>query len=242
MKLNKIIFLIAFLFAVSTSAQKVSLRWSKKIPTKREITILGGINNKYYTTHRGKKQELIGRIYDEKMNMIQEKSINFNLSAKKYFYQGAFFVEGKILHFIKDNVRKRGKSSIYAAFSDANLDTSSKVLVVDETLKRRKTSFLGTRNISPDSTKVMLYHQIERKKKEPKKIVYKVYNSGITKIIQQDTVSIPIKAKNFSTQLVEVDNLGNFYLLARVNKERKEREKNHSKYYFKLFVFSKDNQ
>lgn len=223
------------------NAQQVTLKWAEKIKTRGEIDILGGKKGKYYTTHvSGKDNSLIGRIYDKKMNLKTEKEINFNLANKKYFYNGAYFLDGKLLHFIRDNIRRKGKSAIYAGFSDFDLNTSDKLLVVDETEDNKKTLNFGLRSISPDSTKVLVYHEMRGRKKDPNKLLYKVYNSNITNVVSERIVSLPIKSKNYSTRLVKVDNFGNVYLLARIDKERKERKKGHSKYYFKLVVFGKD--
>lgn len=239
---NSFFFIAVLFIAQVTYSQQISLRWAEKIPTRGNISILGGKNGKFYTTHRGKENELIGRIYDKNMNMVEEKNINFNLAEKKYFYQGAYFVDGKIMHFIRDNIRKRGAASIYVGFSDSKLNTSPKILVFDETDENKKTLNFGLRSISPDSTKVLSYHEIKGKKREPNKLVYRVYNSSISKVINKGIVSIPIKSRNYATSLVEVDNFGNVYLLAKINKERKERKKGMSKYYFKLIVFAKNEK
>lgn len=239
---NSFFFIIVFLATQTIYSQQITLKWAEKIPTRGNISILGGKNEKFYTTHRGKENQLIGRIYDKNMKMVEEKNIDFNLAQKKYFYQGAYFVDGKMMHFIRDNVRKRGAASIYVGFSDSKLNTSPKMLVFDETEENKKTLNFGLRSISPDSTKVLSYHEIRGRKREPNKLVYRVYNSSISEVINKGIVSIPIKSKNYNTALVKVDNFGNVYLLARINKERKERKKGMSKYYFKLIVFGKDEK
>ena len=128
---------------------------------------------------------------------------------------------------------------LYSGFSDFNLKTLDKLNVLDESEDDRLSIF-GKRSISPDSTKILVYREIEGKRKESNILVYKVYNSSVTEVINEGSASLPIKSKNYTTEEVRVDNIGNVYILAQINKEKKERVKGESEYYYKLVVFAKD--
>lgn len=221
-------------------AQDITLKWAEKIPTKAYVSILGGKNGLYYTTYVNKKDELIGRTYDRNLNLKNEKNISFNMEDKKYLYEGAYILNNGILHFINETRRKEDKNFLYSGFSDFNLKTSDKLNVLDEVSDDDKIANFGLRSISPDSTKVLIYHENIGKKREPNVLVYKVYNSGITDVVNDGMVSLPIKSKNYDTEEVRVDNLGNVYVLAKIIKEKSEKEKYHSEYYYKLIVFTKD--
>lgn len=229
--------IILFLYIHSINAQDITLRWAEKIPTKGNITVLGGKKGLFYTTHVNKDDELIGRAYDKDLKLQNEKVIDFKMENKKYLYQGAYFLNQGILHFINETRRKEDKQFLYAGLSDFNLKTSDKLNIVDEVNDKDKAINFGTRSISPDSTKVLVYHEKVIKKSEPSVMVYKVYNSTITSIINQGEVSLPIKAKKYTTEEVRVDNFGNVYVLAKIDKERSEKEKSHSDYYYKMVVF-----
>lgn len=236
----KKLLLVLFLSIQGIYAQEVTLKWAEKIPTKANVSILGGKNGLYYTTYVNKKDELIGRTYDDNLNLKNEKIISFNIEDKKYLYEGAYILNTGILHFINETRRKEDKNYLYSGFSDFNLKTSEKLNVLDEVNDKDKSGFFGSRRISPDSTKVLVYHENIGKKKEPNVLVYKVYNSTITDVITEGAMSLPIKSKNFETDDVRVDNLGNVYVLAKIIKEKSEKEKYHSEYYYKLIVFTKD--
>jgi hypothetical protein len=236
----KKLLIILFFSIQGIYAQEVTMRWAEKIPTKANVTILGGKKGLYYTTHVNKKDELVGRTYDNNLNLKDEKIISFKLEDKKYEYEGAYFLNNGILHFIKETKRREDKEFIYTGFSDFNLKTSDKLNIVDEVSDDDKVANFGLRSISPDSTKVLIYHENIGKKKEPNILVYKVYNSTITDVVSEGMVSLPIKSKNYESEEVRVDNLGNVYVLARITKEKSEKEKYHSEYYYKLIVFAKD--
>nr|WP_315195858.1 hypothetical protein [uncultured Flavobacterium sp.] len=236
----KKLLLVLFLSMQGVYAQDITLKWAEKIPTKAYVSILGGKNGLYYTTYVNKKDELIGRTYDRNLNLKNEKNISFNMEDKKYLYEGAYILNNGILHFINETRRKEDKNFLYSGFSDFNLKTSDKLNVLDEVSDDDKIANFGLRSISPDSTKVLIYHENIGKKREPNVLVYKVYNSGITDVVNDGMVSLPIKSKNYDTEEVRVDNLGNVYVLAKIIKEKSEKEKYHSEYYYKLIVFTKD--
>jgi len=234
-------FLLFLLASSSVSyAQEINLKWAEKIPTKSDISIIGGKGGFYYTSHLNKKDELIARKYDANMNFVKENNISFNLENKKYSYQGAYFVENDILHFIREEKRKEDKSLLLTGFTDFDLVTKKTINVVDEADDDNKILNFGTRAISPDSTKILVYHERVAKKKEPTILTYKVYNSTITEVVVEGEVSLPIKAKNYYTDDVKVDNLGNVYVMARIIKEKNEKGKGLSEYYYKLVVFDRN--
>jgi hypothetical protein len=234
-------FLLTLLvLAQIANSQEITLKWAEKIPTKGYISILGGKGGLYYTTHTNKEDQLIGRSYDSNMNLKNEKNISFNLEDKKYYYGGAYFLKNSILHFITERQKKQDKTFLYSGFSDFNLKTMDKLNVLDEVNDDDKSINFGLRSISPDSTKVLVYHENTGRRKDPNVLVYKVYNSNITDVINEGAASLPIKSKNYSTEEVRVDNIGNVYILAKVIKEKSEKVKGESEYYYKLIVFAKD--
>lgn len=234
-------FKLLFFFLVSSIyAQNVELRWAEKIKTRGYVSILGGKDGKYYTYHSGKDEELICRSYDKSMSLLNEKVVSFNIDAKKYGYGGAFFVKDKIIHFITENKRKEDKNFLYAATTDFNLKTSDKLFVLDEA--DEDAINFGRRSISPDSTKIVVYNELIGKKKEPSKLHFKVYDTDLTTLILDKEAQLPIKAKNFETIATRVDNFGNVYVLARVDKEKDEQKKDQSKFYYKLIAFNKEDK
>ena len=56
--MKKILFTLLVLSQVAIS-QEITLKWAEKIPTKGYISILGGKNGLYYTTHTNKEDAII---------------------------------------------------------------------------------------------------------------------------------------------------------------------------------------
>lgn len=237
MKYLKVLLLLV---TVGVNAQSVDLKWAERIKTKGNVSILGGKNGRYYTIHKDNDDHLIGREYDKNLNFKAEKAINFNIDAKRYNYLGAYFVKDRIVHFVRENDRKADKDILLGSFTDMNLTTSDKTLVLDEA--DEKALNFGLRNISPDSTKVVVYNELKGKKKDPSTLNFKVYNSDFTQVILDKSTQLPIRSSKFYTQSVDVDNLGNVYVLAKVYKEKEEKAKGQSEYYYKLVVINKDNK
>lgn len=232
--------LLLLLVTSSICAQNVELKWAEKIKTRGSVSVLGGKGGKYFTYHSGKNDELICRSYDKDMKMINEKEVVFNIDAKKYGYDGAYFVKDKIIHFIQENKRKEDKNFLYAATTDFNLKTSDKLFVLDEA--DEDAINFGRTSISPDSTKIVVFNELIGKKKEPSKLHFKVYDTDLTTKVLDKEAQLPIKAKNFVTVSTSVDNFGNVYILARVDKEKEEQVKDQSKYYYKLIAFNKEDK
>jgi hypothetical protein len=227
---------ILLLLTISASSQKIELKWAEKINTKGEVFILGGKDGKYYTRHRNSDKQLVCRTYDKNLVLKNEEVVNFDLDEKKYNYQGAYFLKDKIVHFITENKRKEDKNYLYAGITDLNLKTRDKTIVIDEADEDAYP--FGARSVSPDSTKVVVYNELKGKKKDPSTLNFKVYNNTFTEVLRNKSAQLPIKAKNFSTESVSVDNFGNVYILAKVYKEKDEKEKDQSKFYYKLIAFN----
>lgn len=236
MKLNYLLLLFVCTTAV---AQNVDLRWAEKIKTKESVSVLGGKDGVYYTRHKDNDNRLICRKYDKSMNMISEKALELDFDSKKKIYAGAYFVNDKIIHFIEEKVRKEDKQYLYGTITDLNLNTRDKIFVLDEAEDKAIT--FGIRSISPDSTKILVYNEVKGRKKDPSILNLKVYNNSFSDVIFEKSVSLPIKASKFDMLSVSVDNLGNIYVLAKIYKEKDEREKDQSLYTFKIFSFGKVN-
>ena len=231
--------ILLLLITVSLSAQKVDLRWAEKIKTKKNVFVLGGINGNYYTGHLDKDDHLVCRKYNDKMELVKEQIIPFELDGKHFYYNRSLFIKNKIVTLIQEHKRKESKDILFASSTDLNLTTNDKTIILDETQEDEKVQSFVSSYISPDSTKVLIFHEKLGRKKEPSTLAFKVYNSDFTDKNLDKVVEIPIKNKNFSTQSIRVDNLGNVYVLAKIIREGKERTKGQSLSYYKVIVFDK---
>lgn len=234
----KSIKLIVLLSSFSLFSQNVELRWADKINTRGEVSILGGLDGNYYTSHRNSDNQLICRVYDKMLTLKDEKTVSFNLDEKKYYYMNAFFLKKNIVHFILDRQKKEDKYYLYAASTDLNLNTSEQTKIIDEA---SDDDFINESvHISPDSSKIVVYNEHKGKRKEPNRLSFKVYNTEFTELLLDKSLQLPIKSRDYTTISTQVDNLGNIYVLAKVDKEKDERAKDQSKYYYKIIVINND--
>ena len=165
----KSIKLIVLLSSFSLFSQNVELRWADKINTRGEVSILGGLDGNYYTSHRNSDNQLICRVYDKMLTLKDEKTVSFNLDEKKYYYMNAFFLKKNIVHFILDRQKKEDKYYLYAASTDLNLNTSEQTKIIDEA---SDDDFINESvHISPDSSKIVVYNEHKGKRKEPNTLV-----------------------------------------------------------------------
>lgn len=231
--------LLLLFTSLSIYSQKAELRWAEKINTRGDVSILGGKAGKYYTAHHDKDNHLVCRTYDKNLILTDEKLVNFNFEdEKKINYLGVYFLKNKIQHFILEHKKKQDKYFLYAASTDLNLYTSEQTKILDET---SDDDYINeTVRISPDSTKILVFNEHEGKRKEPNTLSFKVYNSDLTDVLLDKSVQLPIKSRDYTTESTEVDNLGNIYILAKIQKERDERAKDQSKYYYKVILITKD--
>ncbi len=228
------------LFVGTSFAQKADLRWSDKIKTKETVYVLGAKDGLYYTRYKDDDNRMVIRKYDKGLNMIGENPLQLDFDSKKKQYGGAYFVNDKILHFVQEELRKEDKKYLYGAITDLNLKTSDKIYVLDEAADDAMR--FGIKSISPDSTKVLVYHQEKGRKKDPSSLNFKVYNTSFSKILFEKRVVLPIKTTDYTMESVTVDNLGNVYVLAKIDKEKKDAKKDQSLYSFKLFTFGNDTE
>lgn len=238
--MKKLYFLLLFI-TISANAQQIDLTWAEKIKTRGQVMVLGGQKGTYFTGHLDKDDHLVCRKYNDKMQMMQEEIVPFELDQKRFTYYNSIFIKNKITHVISERIRKEDKDILFASFTDLNLKNNDKTIVLDETLEDEKTVGFGKTYVSPDSTKVLIYRERKGRKKEPSTLVFKVFAGDFTKVLLDKVVEIPIKNMNFSTESISVDNLGNVYVLAKIIRENKERQKGQSSFYFKLVVFDKIN-
>jgi hypothetical protein len=241
MKFNFSLLTLFFASITAAFAQNIDLRWAEKIPTRKNFVILGGNQLNYYTTHLDKDNRLIGRVYDASLNLKIEKPIDFNLSSKKYSYLGAVLIQDKITHFIKDVDRKENVAAIYAAHSDGNLNPSEQINIIDEVDKNSKTDYMGARRISPDSSKIVMFHADNLPRGE-REISYKVYSSNFSTLLHKGSIVLPPRKLSFMIQNVAIDNSGNVFVLGRLEKTKDERSKGDSRYYYALYAVTPDKK
>ena len=232
----KTLFLL-LLMGMAVSAQKIELRWSDEIKTKENVYLLGGKNGNYFTRFKNNDDQMIIRKFDKQLKLIEEKPLEFDFDNKKRIYGGTYFLKDQIIHFIEESVRKEDKMILYCATTDFNMVPTGKIIILDEAAD--DAIDFGRTGISPDSTKVLVYHEVKGRKKDPSKLNFKVYNATFTEVLLERSVALNVKTSKFDMQTVQVDNLGNVFVLAKIYKEKDEREKDQSVFSYKVFAFDK---
>ena len=240
---TKLLIIFLVLQSSHTFSQKTTIKWSERDTKKSELNILGGKNNRYYGYYINRDNELIGSIFNAEMKEISEAKINFNLKEKKYSYLGAYFLKDNITHFIHDNVRKEKKNLHLAAKTDFNLSTPENTLIIDETsVKKSNIKEFGLRNISPDSTKIIVFKEVLDNKRKKNKLSFTVYSNSLDQIINRAIATPNVKSKDYETESVHVDNTGNVYIFSKIERTGKNKKKGYSNLLYKLNVYTIDGK
>jgi hypothetical protein len=219
-------------------AQKFSLKWSEDTKTKGSIQVLGGNKDAIFVANRTKDHELYCRKYNYNAQLIDEQPVVFNFQEeKKYSYDGAFFMKDQISHFFREHKRKEDLNLLYTSSSDFNLKMSPDIKVLEE-LSDDATPFADYR-FSKDSTKVLVYSGLKQRRKDPFEMVFKIYDNTFQKLLFNKNVQLPFLSKKIYAVDFRIDNFENIYILARVEKERDEREDDYSKFCYKIFIINK---
>jgi hypothetical protein len=93
--MKKLYFLLLFM-TISANAQQIDLTWAEKIKTRGQVMVLGGQKGTYFTGHLDKDDHLVCRKYNDKMQMMQEEIVPFELDQKRFTYYNSIFIKNKI--------------------------------------------------------------------------------------------------------------------------------------------------
>jgi len=238
MKYLKLIFL---LLCIQSFSQNVSLRWSDKMKTNGSEVIVGGKNGNYYTRNTTKDNNLVFKTFDEKAVLKKEVDANFKLADIEYQYIKNYFLGKDIIHLLSEHKRKKKTFSIYASKTNKDFVPIEETMVLSEVNYKEMVKY-GVR-ISPDSTKIVVWTELQGKKKsKPNSIQYKIFDAKLKNVLNEKTVVLPHNAEDMEVYNCHLDDYQNFYVNSEVTKPKKEQKKEESETYTNVIVYGKNDE
>lgn len=251
---NLFLSLLAGIMTMSAAlAQQNTITWGQELKWDRKSSLLKtlGKDSKYIfilKEHRkyilsSSKSDLLVMKYDANtMNLLNEVPLKFNniKTDKKQNFEGIYVCKNKRLLFSSFYDKDTKINTAYAQQLDENYNVAGEQVKIDEIQGQSKMKS-GSYSIilSNDSTKFLVVNNPPYDKYNNEKFHFKVYSNDLKLLSSRDIV-LPYLDKKFSTEEYELADDGTIYMLARIDLDRKEREKGDAKYYMNVLAIQPD--
>ncbi|WP_394758227.1 hypothetical protein [Flavobacterium sp.] len=165
--MKKIIVLFFILNSFSNNSQTINPIWGELPEKRKEINLLGKIDNNYYLTYVNKNNRLILRKYTLDLSSFTDLELNYTFKNKENFYQKSLIINNKVTYFIAEaNTEK--KSIELFAFVQNNPDSAelSKYSLAENPLWKGakfwalKLDFFANFDIELSDDKTKIYAQV----------------------------------------------------------------------------------
>ena len=244
-------FLIACFCAlnvVGINAQTLQLEWGPELvrPRKTDIGgLIGCDKNSFYCVRNvhsffSVRTGAIEKYSKKTMTLEYVKEFKMpEVNGKELQYEDMFILNGQILVFSSAYFGDQNKKIAYVQkinTNDGSLAGSPKEIdqiVADKKRNSGSFSFI----VSNDSTKILIARNDPYEKYANEKFSYKLLD-GNTNVLWSASLELPYKDKNFSISNYRVDNSGKVFMLAKVLKEKEDRERKKPIYTFNLISYN----
>jgi len=155
--------------------------------------------------------------YYEKEGMKLKKSATLDLKFKNKTrdFEDVLMMKGKKMYFLTsfNNQAKKKNYLFVQPVNLKNLRPSSKLNKISEVSTKNIYQEGGFRShISKDTSKILIYSMLPKKKKEPEQFSLQVFDQDFSTLWSKE-ITLPFNDKNFSVEEYRVDNQGNVYML-----------------------------
>lgn len=227
---------------------QIDVTWGVPLKNPRKTLpseILGADKDYFYVIRSSYKFLSMGDMSIEKykrddMSLVSSKPIDLeDATGHDRDFEGLYYVGGRFLLFTSQYDRNADKRTAYIQ-SISDDGTLSATKTIDEIPAEKKRNS-GSYNfvLSEDSSKVLMIRNEPFEKYANEKFTFKVFNDSMN-LVWEKALELPYKDKMFSLTNYKVDNDGNVYMLASIEKDqagttRKERRTKPQYYYNILF-------
>ncbi|MCD6069366.1 MAG: hypothetical protein K0S33_4192 [Bacteroidetes bacterium] len=243
-------FLLLFILAaISTGlgAQTVNLTWGPEMsrPKKTDISgLIGADKTSFYCLRTSMALFSRGDMALEKYNktnMELEYVKDFELpkvNGKDLSFGAVYILQGKMLVFAFRYDKDQDKNIAYVqkvnTSDGAMIGTPKEIDYIAATKRRNSGSFDFV--LSEDSSKILLLHNEPFEKYSKEKFSYKVFDANANEIWSA-ALELPYTDKAFTISNYRVDNDGNVFMLASIEKEKADRERKKPRYRYELISY-----
>lgn len=229
--------------------QEVEVQWGEELKESKKSTlvdIIGHDESGFYAL----KEDLKGRntLIVEHFNneIVKTKSVELELkyNKKKLDFEFIREVGGEFYVFTTLLDNKSKVNTLFAQSIDKktlNLRNDIKIIArnsYEGNSKRKSGDYLFGR--SRDSSKVLIYYQINEKKNEFEQFGFHVFNNSM-ELLWEREISMPYAANLFAIEEFEITNQGNIFLLGYHKKDRSAaKRKGSPNYYYEIISYSNE--
>jgi hypothetical protein len=219
--------------------EKVDMKWGEESKMDRRnyfYDVLAAYNNGYYMLRTSKKGDHIDR-YTKELTLDKTLLLDYKYEGKKMKDEGIVFFNSSIVMFSSFANSKTNKNYLFYQVVDKDkLEQNGKLIKLSEiTFEKKSRDGFYDYDVSPDSTKMLVYAGKPYNKDGPEKFGFSVHDESMKEIWKKD-IELPYKEELFSVEEYDVSNKGNVFITGMEYKEKKSYKKRDGKPRYKYHV------
>lgn len=184
--------------------------------------------------------------YNKRMEFVRSVDLVVKEEGKRKEVEGIYMLDGKLMMFTSFYNQKQKKKYVFVQEVNKktlNFGTRSKKIGEYPFGGNFKLGSWGGSvgiQMSRDSSKVLLYSDIQDKKKENDEFKFQVFDTELNEL-WSNMVKVPYENQLFDIQKVKVDNDGNVYMVGLKYKERRKLfSRGDANYEYKILAYTQN--
>lgn len=208
--------------AFSQTSSERQIEWGEeyKAPAKSRFVKIIGSDDSYFYTLRLKygmsadKYEVFVEKFDlANCKLIDVSAVNMKYNGKMRSFHNVLKVKNQMYLITSFLNKGKKKNYLFAQAFNERMKVSDKLIKIGEIdVKNIDREGKFDVEISRDSSKILVYHDLPHKKGKSERLALSVYDSEFQSIWESE-VNLPYLDRTFSVEKYEIDNEGNVYLL-----------------------------
>ncbi len=163
----------------------------------------------------GKADVFVEYYSKEDLKLKKTETLDLKFKNKTRDFEDVLMMKGNKMYFLTSfNNQAKKKNYLFAqSVNLKNLRPSPRLNKISEVATKNIYEEGGFRShISKDTSKILIYSMLPKKKKEPEQFSLQVFDQDFTELWSKE-IQLPFNSKNFSVEEYRVDNQGNVYML-----------------------------
>jgi len=173
------------------------------------------------------KPNIFVEYYDKnKMRLKKSVELDLKFKNKRRDFEDILVAGGNMYFLTSFNNQAKKKNYLFAQkVNKTTLRPSKQLTKLAEVDTKNLYQEGGFRHhLSKDTSKILLYSMLPKKKRQPERFSLQVFDNQLTPIWEKE-VQLPFNDENFTVQEYKVDNEGNVYMLGMIHEGGKAMKK-----------------
>lgn len=227
------------------NAQNVDIKWGPEQLDKKQdlLSIVGTLDNQLYVLKENSKGKALVLYLEQynlaNMQVVATKELEIPMAGDKRLAYYTDQILDNQIHILFNYVDKEAdKNLMLLARYDMKGNKLGKVFEIMSV--EHKTVFKSGEMLytqSPDSILHLFYRNDIYKKNEPETFSFKVVFKDFENVVMAKSVQLPFRDKEVELADISVDQSGNVYVLAKIEKSKEEKARKEFPYYYKILSF-----